>query len=152
MVDIVDKSTRSKMMSGIKGKDTKPEIIIRKALFKMGFRYRIHNTRLPGRPDIVLPKYHAVILVNGCFWHGHNCHLFKWPSTRPDFWKEKICSNIERDKKNISKLHKEGWKTLVIWECALKGKQKQDFNILIRVVSNWIQFDTESAEIPPVVL
>ena len=152
MVDIVDKSTRSKMMSGIKGKDTKPEITIRKALFKMGFRYRIHNTRLPGKPDIVLPKYHAVILVNGCFWHGHNCHLFKWPSTRPDFWKAKICSNIDRDKKNISKLHEEGWKTLVIWECALKGKHKQDFNILIRVVSNWIQFDTESAEIPPVAL
>ena len=97
MTDVVDRETRSRMMAGIRGKDTKPELTIRKAIHARGFRYRIHDRRLPGKPDMVFPRYRAVILVNGCFWHGHNCHLFKWPSTRVDFWKTKIERNREKD-------------------------------------------------------
>ena len=89
MADVVDKATRSRMMAGIKGKDTKPEMLIRSELHRRGFRFRKNVKELPGKPDIVLPKYKAVIMVNGCFWHGHECHLFKWPATRPEFLREK---------------------------------------------------------------
>lgn len=96
MTDVVDKATRSRMMAGIKGKDTKPEMLIRSELHRRGFRFRKNVKDLPGKPDIVLPKYRAVIMVNGCFWHGHGCRLFKWPSTRPEFWREKsIAIRIE---------------------------------------------------------
>ena len=100
MTDVVNKQTRSRMMSGIKSKNTKPELIIRKALFKKGFRFKLHDKSLPGKPDLVLPKYDAVIFIHGCFWHQHNCHLFKWPSTRPEFWETKIHRNVEVDKRN----------------------------------------------------
>ena len=93
MVDVVTPEKRSAMMSGIKGKNTKPEFIVRKALFKRGFRYTLHNKNLPGKPDLVFARYKAVVFVNGCFWHGHNCHLFKWPKSNPEFWKEKITNN-----------------------------------------------------------
>ena len=109
MTDIVDPVTRSWMMSGITAKNTKPELIIRKLLFNSGFRYRLHNRSLKGTPDIVLKKYRAVIFVNGCFWHGHNCHLFRLPKSRTDFWKTKIQSNSERDTRNRKLLAKEGW-------------------------------------------
>ena len=125
MADIVDKETRSRMMSGIRGKDTKPEIVVRKLLHSEGFRFRLHRKDLPGRPDIVLPKYRTAILVHGCFWHGHDdCHLFRLPRSRTDFWQEKIAGNQARDRKNILLLHDLGWRTLEIWECALKGKLK----------------------------
>jgi DNA mismatch endonuclease, patch repair protein len=138
MVDIVSPEKRSNMMAGIQGKNTKPEMIIRKALHAFGFRYRLHDKKLPGNPDIVLSQYKAVIMVNGCFWHGHDCHLFKWPSTRKDFWCKKITRNKERDQENISDLEKDGWKILTIWECALKGRAKQPFDEMIDIVSTWI--------------
>jgi len=103
-------------MSGIKGKNTKPELIIRKALFKKGFRFKLHDKSLPGKPDLVLPQYDSVIFIHGCFWHRHDCHLFKWPSTRPEFWKTKINRNVEVDKRNYKVLKKEGWWILTIWE------------------------------------
>lgn len=140
MVDIVDKQTRSRMMSGIRGKDTKPELIIRKALFAKGFRYKLHDKKLPGKPDLVFPKYHAVIFIHGCFWHRHNCHLFKWPSTRPEFWKKKINRNVEVDKRNYKQLKKDGWYILTVWECALKGRSKLSFDKLILDISNWLEF------------
>lgn len=111
-------------MSGIRGKDTKPEMIVRRALHKAGFRYRLHVKDLPGKPDIVLPKYRTVIFVHGCFWHKHNCKYFKWPKTRPDFWKEKIEGNVERDKKHLSMISSMGWKSLIIWECEIKENSK----------------------------
>ena len=111
----VDKETRSRMMSGIHGKNTKPEMLIRKGLHALGFRYRLHSLKLPGKPDIILPKYRAIILINGCFWHAHNCHLFKWPSTRKEFWEAKILSNKKRDLENLKQYSDAGWKTLVIW-------------------------------------
>jgi DNA mismatch endonuclease, patch repair protein len=97
MADIVPKAKRSEMMAGIRGKNTRPEMLVRRALHAHGYRFRLHRKDLPGKPDIVLPKYRAVIFVHGCFWHGHDCHLFKWPKTREDFWIQKIKNNQERD-------------------------------------------------------
>lgn len=108
-------------MQQIKGKDTKPEILLRKLLFAEGFRYRINDRKLPGKPDIVLKKYNTVIFVNGCFWHGHqNCRYFVVPKTRTEFWTDKIKGNKERDHRNISLLKEAGWNVITVWECELK--------------------------------
>ncbi|MBD3648966.1 MAG: DNA mismatch endonuclease Vsr [Pseudomonadales bacterium] len=146
-MDVVDKSTRSRMMAGIKAKETKPEILIRKALHKEGFRYRLHNSNLPGKPDLVFPRYRAVVFVHGCFWHKHGCHLFKWPSTRKDFWKQKIESNAARDQRNVEDLEEAGWKVLRLWECSIKGKFRRPIEEVVATAANWLQFDTESAEL-----
>jgi DNA mismatch endonuclease (patch repair protein) len=147
MTDIVDKETRSRMMSGIRGKNTKPEILIRKGLHALGFRYRLHSSKLPGKPDIVLPRYRAIILINGCFWHAHNCHLFKWPSTRKEFWEAKILSNKKRDQENLKQYTNSGWKTLVLWECALKGKARLPVNLVFDLIVHWIVFETANSNI-----
>ena len=120
-MDVHDKKTRSYNMSRIKGKNTKPEEIVRKYLFSKGFRYRKNDKRLPGTPDIVLPKYKTVIFVNGCFWHGHECcKYFVWPKDNADFWKKKIEDNISRDKNVIEMLKRQNWAVIVVWECELK--------------------------------
>lgn len=123
MGDIYSKRKRSEIMSKISGTETKPEILIRKYLFGKGFRFRKNDKRLPGRPDIVLPKYKTVIFIHGCFWHGHHCKAGKLPETNKEFWRNKINSNIERDKKNQHKLEKLGWKIIIIWQCKLKNKK-----------------------------
>ena len=120
MTDVHDKQTRSYNMSQIKGKDTKPEIMVRKFIYSNGLRFRLHDRKLHGTPDIVLAKYKTVVFVNGCFWHGHNdCNKFVIPKTRTDFWLNKINTNIFNDKKNIIALKKEGWKVITVWECQL---------------------------------
>lgn len=120
-MDVHSKEVRSYNMSCIKGKGTKPEEIVRKYLFSHGFRYRKNDKRLPGTPDIVLPKYKTVIFVNGCFWHGHEgCKYFVWPKNNAEFWKAKILQNIERDKRDFERLQNAGWKVIVVWECQLK--------------------------------
>lgn len=125
MADVHDIETRSFNMSMIKGKNTKPEIMVRKFLFQNGFRYRVNYSKLPGKPDIVLPKYKTTIFVNGCFWHGHEgCKYFVIPKTRTDWWLEKINGTIERDRKKISELEALGWKVLTIWECELKPEKR----------------------------
>jgi DNA mismatch endonuclease (patch repair protein) len=125
MADVHDKKTRSFNMSRIKGKNTKPEILVRQFLHKNGFRYRLNYSKLPGKPDIVLPKYKTVIFINGCFWHGHKgCKYFVIPKTRTEWWLEKINGTIERDKKKIIELENMGWKVKVIWECELKPNEK----------------------------
>jgi len=122
MADVHNTATRSYNMSQIKGKNTKPEILVRKFLFANGFRYRLHDKKLPGKPDIVLPKYKTVIFVNGCFWHGHkNCKYFTVPKTRTKWWSDKIKSNQRNDKKNIKLLIKDGWHVITLWQCDLKG-------------------------------
>lgn len=122
-MDVHDKKTRSYNMSRIKGTNTKPEEIVRKYLFSKGFRYRKNDKRLPGTPDIVLPKYKTVIFVNGCFWHGHkDCRYFVIPKTNTDFWLNKINTNIERDKRKQEALKELGWSVIVVWECELKPK------------------------------
>ena len=147
MTDVVSPETRSQMMSGIQGKDTKPEVIIRKALHRKGFRYRLHVESLPGKPDLTFPKYNAVIQINGCFWHGHDCHLFKWPSTHPEFWRNKILGTKERDVKNIAKLESLDWRVLTIWECAVKGKYRLSFESAINQISHWLINEQSSSEI-----
>lgn len=123
MADIKSKEERSYNMSQIRSKDTKPETLVRKYLFARGFRYRKNDRRLPGTPDIVLPKYKTVIFVNGCFWHGHQgCKYFVWPKNNADFWKIKIETNIQRDEAKQSKLREMGWKVIVIWECQLRSE------------------------------
>jgi DNA mismatch endonuclease (patch repair protein) len=138
MPDVHDRATRSRNMAAIKGKDTKPELTIRKGLHARGFRYRLHDRKLPGRPDLVLPKYHAVILINGCFWHGHNCALFKWPGTRQEFWKEKIGANVARDQRNYAAIDDAGWRRAVIWECALKGPGRLEPDEVLTRVADWL--------------
>lgn len=147
MPDIVPGSVRSRMMSGIRGKDTKPEMILRKGLHKLGFRYRLHDRKLPGKPDMVFTRYKAVIFAHGCFWHGHECHLFKWPSTRQEFWREKIIRNREVDAINISRLQQMGWRTGIVWECSLKGKYRFDTNEVIELCAQWLASDIQSIEI-----
>lgn len=121
MADVHTPKQRSYNMSRIRNKDTKPEELVRKYLFSQGFRYRKNDARLPGKPDIVLPKYKTVIFVNGCFWHKHEgCKYFVWPKNNADFWKNKIESNVTRDDKNHQQLKELGWKVLIIWECELK--------------------------------
>lgn len=132
-------------MAGIKATNTKPELALRRGLHALGFRYRLHNRRLPGTPDIVLPKHKAVIFVNGCFWHGHHCELFRWPKTRPDFWREKIGRNIARDQRNHRSLHIEGWRVLDVWECAMKGSGKLGLTEVVRRTADWITSDKQQA-------
>ena len=120
MADIHTPEQRSYNMSRIRSKNTKPEELVRKFLFSQGFRYRKNDARLPGKPDIVLPKYKTVIFVNGCFWHGHEgCRYFVWPKNNAEFWKEKITGNIQRDKHNHQLLANQGWRVIEIWECQL---------------------------------
>ena len=121
MADIISPERRSALMSRIRGKDTGIELEVRKGLHALGFRFRLGGAGLPGRPDIVLPKYATVVFVHGCFWHRHDCHLFRWPKSRPDFWKEKITANQERDRKAVDKLKELGWKVETVWECELRG-------------------------------
>jgi len=130
LADIFTKQKRSKIMSNISGKETKPEILVRKILFAKGFRYRKNDKRYPGKPDIVLPKYKTVIFINGCFWHGHkNCEKAKLPETNYNFWKNKIEGNIERDKRNYEQLKNLGWNVIVLWQCQLNNKRNIDKTI-----------------------
>lgn len=120
MVDIVDSATRSRMMAGIQGKNTKPELQVRKYLHRRGLRYRLHVRTLPGKPDIVLPKYHAVVFVHGCFWHQHHgCKFATMPSSRENFWSNKLAQNVVRDQYQINALKELGWRVFVVWECEL---------------------------------
>lgn len=121
MADVHTPEQRSYNMSQIRSRNTKPEELVRKYLFSQGFRYRKNDSRLPGKPDIVLPKYKTAIFVNGCFWHGHEgCRYFVWPKSNAEFWKEKITGNIQRDKRNHHLLAEQGWRVIEVWECELK--------------------------------
>ena len=122
MADNHTAESRSRNMSHIRSTNTKPEEMVRKYLFSKGFRYRKNDRRLPGCPDIVLPKYNTIIFVNGCFWHKHDCPRFVWPSTNVEYWVPKITANVERDHKNYKTLRSMGWNVIVVWECELKKK------------------------------
>ncbi|MEW6119560.1 MAG: very short patch repair endonuclease [Pseudomonadota bacterium] len=139
MADVVDPATRSRMMSGIRGKNTRPEIAIRKEMFRRGFRYRLHAKELPGKPDIVFPRFRAVVFVHGCFWHGHDCPLFKLPSTRPEFWREKIDRNRQNDRKTIDALLSSGWRVATIWECSMRGKKERELSSVVDVLQSWLE-------------
>ena len=122
MADVLTPEQRHKNMSRIRGKDTKPEMLLRRGLHALGLRYRLHVTGLAGRPDMVFPRYRAVIFVHGCFWHGHDCPLFKLPATRREFWAAKIEGNRQRDRRQLAALSAAGWRVMTVWECCFKGR------------------------------
>lgn len=145
MTDIVEPHVRSRMMSGIKGKNSKPEVLVRRLLFAAGLRFRLHRRDLPGTPDIVLPGRRIAIFVHGCFWHAHSgCRYFKLPTTRPEFWSAKLQGNAERDQKSITSLMSLGWRVLCVWECATRELQDQQLGELIL---GWIHSEQPFAEI-----
>jgi len=147
-VDVLTPTQRSLCMSRIRGRDTKPEMLIRRGLFARGFRYRLHDGTLPGRPDLVFPARRAVIFVHGCFWHAHDCALFTLPATRREFWENKLRANRERDASAITALEQGGWRVLVIWECALKGRMKRSFDEVFDECACWLaDSGAETAEI-----
>lgn len=124
MTDVLSAAQRQLNMSRIRGRDTKPEMSVRQGLHARGLRYRLQNRKLPGRPDLAFPRHGVVVFVHGCFWHMHGCALSKLPSTRPDFWKQKLEGNAARDRRSIAALQAAGWRVLVIWECALRGRAR----------------------------
>jgi DNA mismatch endonuclease (patch repair protein) len=134
------------MMSGIRGRNTKPEMLIRSLLHRQGFRFRLHVRDLPGKPDIVLPRHSAAIFVHGCFWHGHDCPFFKWPTTRAEFWREKIQRNRVNDLKARRELQTVGWRVGIVWECAVRGKGK-DIDDLASRLEEWLRSDKSLMEI-----
>lgn len=138
MNDVVSPAVRSRMMSGIRGKDTKPEMIVRRGLHRLGFRFRLHDKSLPGKPDLVFPKYKTVVFVHGCFWHRHDCKYFKWPKTRPNFWRDKILGNVERDQQHIRELEATGWQVLVVWECGLNQNSGAEIEARLEALAKLI--------------
>lgn len=144
MTDVVSPDVRSRMMRGIRGKDTSPELLVRHALFKRGFRYRLHDKRLPGRPDLVLRKHNAVIFVHGCFWHMHNCSFFKWPQTRHEWWQEKLLKNHARDERHVAELRNQGFRVATVWECALRRRGSIDK--IADSLAEFLQSDQEEGE------
>lgn len=133
-------------MSGIRGRNTKPEKLIRSMLHRQGFRFRLNVRSLPGTPDIVLPRYRAVILVHGCFWHGHECPLFRWPATHTEFWQKKIIGNRLNDQTVRAKLISSGWRVGVVWECSIKGKGT-DLEDVSRRIVDWMRSSTPLLEV-----
>ena len=142
--DVLTPEQRRLVMSRIRGKDTKPEMFMRYGLHGRGLRYRLHRAGIPGKPDMVFPKYRAVVFVHGCFWHGHGCSLFKWPKTRASFWETKINRNMERDRKALAALKADGWRAIVVWECALRGKHRRALPDVLGDAEAFIRHSRES--------
>lgn len=138
-MDVLTPEQRWHNMSRIRGKDTKPEMLLRRGLHAMGLRYRLHVRDLPGRPDLVFPRHRAVILVHGCFWHGHDCPLFRLPATRPEFWAAKIAGNRTRDQRTAGALHAAGWRVLTVWECCLKGPGRWPLDEVLRECAAFVR-------------
>ncbi len=147
MADVVDKATRSRMMSGIRSRDTGIEISVRKALFAKGFRYRLNQKDLPGKPDMVFARHQAIVFVHGCFWHGHDCALFRLPATNREFWHVKIEGNRTRDARNLDALSKMGWRVAVVWECALRAKGEKALTKIANRLAGWLSSRKKLIEI-----
>ena len=135
-------------MAKIKGRNTKPEVVLRKALFSLGLRYRLHQRHLPGTPDLVFPKYQAVVFIHGCFWHGHGCNLFVVPKTNRAFWMEKIGGNRARDEHAAGALRTLGWRVLTVWECALRGRDRVPLERLAANIARWLRSKKSLSELP----
>ena len=147
MADVVDPETRSRMMSGIRGANTKPELNVRRRLHAAGFRYGLHRKDLPGRPDLVMPRHDAVIFIHGCYWHRHpGCRLATTPSTRTDFWTAKFTANQERDRRNIADLGDRGWRVAIVWECEVRTAS--DADEAVGELIAWLLSDRDQVEIP----
>lgn len=138
-MDVVSPAVRSRMMAGIRGWDTRPEVQLRKILHAQGFRFSLHRRDLPGKPDIVLPKYKAVIFVHGCFWHRHRCSAFKWPSSNKAFWRKKLNANVLRDQQAVQNLLSIEWRVAIVWECAIPMVGNSTSLAVIRRLDRWIR-------------
>lgn len=147
MADVLNPAQRSYCMSQIRSKDTKPENLVRRGLFALGFRFRLHKRDLPGSPDLVFPKYDAVVFVHGCLWHGHECSLFRWPATNANFWRAKIEKNREADKANLARLRSDGWRVFTVWECALRGRGRRDPERLLQMIARWLRSPRNRGEV-----
>jgi len=147
MADTVSPAVRSRMMAGIRAKNTKPEIIVRRGLHAAGFRFVLHDRRLPGRPDVVLPRWRAAVFVNGCFWHAHACRYFRLPASHPEFWSAKIEANRSRDAAALAALAASGWRTATVWECALRGSEAARIATMRHLVK-WLRSRQTHLEIP----
>ena len=146
MTDIVDQQTRSRMMAGIKGKDTGPEMALRRAMHARGFRYRLHAKGVPGRPDLVFPKYGSVVFVHGCFWHRHlGCRYTSVQSTRPEFWQTKFDANVARDNAARGALLAAGWRVATVWECA--ARKPQQVEVAVNLLAAWLRSGAAQIEI-----
>jgi len=141
MADVVSPEVRSRVRAGTRGKNTRPELLVRRSLHRLGYRYRLHNSKLPGKPDLVFPRYRAVIFVNGCFWHGHDCHLFKWPTSRAAWWRAKITRTRATDAASRQALARAGWRVLDVWECALQGRTRLPLEQVIGAIDAWLPPD-----------
>ena len=144
-MDITDGVTRSRMMANIRSKNTFPELCVRSALHARGFRFRLHDKALPGKPDIVLPKWKAAVFIHGCFWHLHGCANSKIPSTRQEFWSQKLSSNAERDRQQINALQTEGWRVAVVWECSIRRAIKTGNLEPYEKLSNWLRDEVSTS-------
>lgn len=147
VADVITSEERSRLMSRIRSKDTGPELLVRRLLHARGFRYRLHVRDMAGKPDLVFPKYRAAIFVSGCFWHGHDCPLFRLPGTRPDFWRDKIERNRANDRRAVERLSSAGWRILTVWECALRGRSKEDVGRIADRIADWLRTGTVGNEI-----
>ena len=147
MADVHDKTTRSRNMAAIRSRNSKPEMIVRSGLHRTGLRFRLHRRDLPGTPDLVFPKYRAVVFIHGCFWHQHECSLFKWPKTDAEFWRNKINRNVELDYAAQARLGELGWRVAVVWECTLKGRRKIGTASVLTSLVAWITSDERTLEL-----
>lgn len=147
MADTVDKATRSRIMAAIRSTDTRPEQAVRRGLHARGFRFRLHCKSLPGRPDLVLRRHRAVVFVHGCFWHGHDCALFRMPRTRTEYWEAKIRRNRERDAEAARRLEAAGWRCLTVWECGVQRLDGENLTVVIDNISDWIRGSATTGEI-----
>lgn len=146
-MDVLTPEQRRLNMSRIRARDTRPELVLRRALHSEGLRYRLHPGYLPGRPDLVFPRHRAAILVHGCFWHGHDCPLFRMPATRQEFWSTKIGKNRARDQRVVTELHNAGWRVFTVWECSLKGPGRLTLPDVVRDTIAFIRGDCRAAEL-----
>jgi DNA mismatch endonuclease, patch repair protein len=148
MTDVHTTETRSRNMAAIKGNNTRPEMLVRRSLHQAGFRYRLHAENLPGKPDLVFPKYKAVIFIQGCFWHQHQCAMFHWPKSRTEWWVKKITANRSHDVAVQDKLREMGWRVMLVWECALKGKARYKPELWLELITLWLREGNSFDELP----
>lgn len=146
-MDKLTPQKRSENMGKIRSVNTKPEVVVRKFLYSKGFRYRLHSSELPGKPDIVLPKYKAIVQINGCFWHKHECKFMRIPLSNSDYWENKLKRNSDRDARNNGLLVEQGWRVLIVWECAIKYASKESLKKTLEGIENWLKSDAEFGNI-----
>src|SRR5437762_7061199 len=146
-MDNVSPSIRSRIMASVPQRDTAPEVSLRRALHRLGLRYRLHDRRLPGRPDLVFARFHAVVFLHGCYWHAHGCRYSTSPATRKEFWEAKFSANRARDARVLAELRAAGWRTLVVWECALKPVRQGAVDVAARAVKAWLESEGTAAHV-----